>query len=530
MRREFAVVAVAVIAASSQVGSAAVGQQTTASTPEGLAFFHVANSGDGRVSFASSSTEGDYRVLSDVTIEGEDGAVVRAETLRLAGARETRDGAVFDSLEILGLSGGDAAEGLFTLDRIVIDEPSPLMASLISQALSDEGVDEDADWGDPSDYGFETFAIEGFSVNLPSDGAAPVSNDPKKGAVATTSAGASGGTMALGGFRMTGLGDSKLAGFLLEGFTLDAPMEDGSGGMMTMSLDTISIGGLDMSGIDDFASANFEDPDEVEQALAESGFSNPFIKRYDDYAIEGFTADIDGVLVGLERMGGEAEQTRGGVETSDMLQGLTVAFDDSKSTGAQGLSGLQMLGYDRIEINGRFVQLADERNDRLSSDEYVLEAVDALSLALDYDITGIGAYIEAAAGQGMDMDSFDPEMVAELLGPLMINGFELRLTDDSIVERALQAAADQQGSTPDAVREQATAMMAIGTLMAPPGAVQSLVSDAIAAAGTFLEEQGTLRITLDPDQPVSVADLMTAFEAQDFDTALGLLNVEVVAE
>lgn len=533
MRRSFAVVAVAVIAACSQEGSTASGQanpsvSTSPSTSEGLSLFHVADSGSGRVSFASSSTQGDYQVLSGVVFRGDDGAEVRAETLRLAGARETPDGPVFEALEILGLTGGDATEGAFSLDRIVIEQPTPMLAALVAQALSDEGVDEDADWGDPSDYGFASFALEGFSAEIPDGFAEDMTADPKKGA--TTQSSGSSGVVAFDGLRLTGLGDSKLAGFAFDNFTMDAPMEDGSGGRMTMSLDRISLNGLDMTGLDDIADADFEDPDAFEQAMADSGLSNPFVKRYDDYLLQGFTADIDGVLVALGRLGGSAEQTRAGIETSDVLDGLTVAFDGDKATGAQALSGLEMLGYDSIEINGRFVQTADESQDRLFSDEYVLEAVDAFSLALAYDLTGVGAYIRAAAEQGMAFDSFDPNAVAELLAPLMINGFELRLTDDSIVERALQAAAEQQGTTPDAVREQATAMMAIGTLMAPPGAVQTLVAEAIEAAGTFLEEQGTLRISLSPDQPVAVADLVSAFESQDFDTALGMLNVEVAAE
>ena len=125
------------------------GVDTSASTPEGLAFFQVAESGSGRVSFASTRTDGDYQVFSDVVFEGEDGSDVRAETMRLAGARETPDGPVFDSLEILGLTGGDASEGAFTLDRIVVDKPSPLLASLIaarkqSPAVLDIGCGEGA--------------------------------------------------------------------------------------------------------------------------------------------------------------------------------------------------------------------------------------------------------------------------------------------------------------------------------------------------------------------------------------------------
>jgi hypothetical protein len=120
--------------------------------------------------------------------------------------------------------------------------------------------------------------------------------------------------------------------------------------------------------------------------------------------------------------------------------------------------------------------------------------------------------------------------MTELLGPLLVNGFELRLIDDSIVERSLAALGTMQGQTPDQVREQAVGLMALGTMMSPPGPVQALAAEAIAAATSFLEEPGTLRITVAPDEPVAFADLLAAFESEDYEQALSLLNVEVAAE
>jgi hypothetical protein len=265
----------------------------------------------------------------------------------------------------------------------------------------------------------------------------------------------------------------------------------------------------------------------------EAGWGDPFKKRYDDYAIEGLRVDVDGVLIGLESFAGTADLNRQVLSMNDRIEALTVEFDDSKDLGAQGLEGLQMLGYDRIEINGAFVQRADAGADRVSSEEYSLAATDALALELDYDIGGIAEYIRAAAELGfssMDAENMDPDMMAQLFGPLTVHSFELRLIDDSLVERALQAAADSQGSTPEAMRQQAIAFLTIGTLMAPPGAVQTLTSEAITAATSFLEEPGTLRISINPDEPVSVADLIQAFESEDYDAALELMNIEVAAE
>ena len=58
MRRKLALTALALVAACTQEGSTA-----GAADPEALAFFHVAASGEGRLTFASSATEGDAQVL-----------------------------------------------------------------------------------------------------------------------------------------------------------------------------------------------------------------------------------------------------------------------------------------------------------------------------------------------------------------------------------------------------------------------------------------------------------------------------------
>jgi hypothetical protein len=302
---------------------------------------------------------------------------------------------------------------------------------------------------------------------------------------------------------------------------------------VAFELREFSFNGLDLSGLDTLAEIDSEDSEEFEQALIDAGWGDPYQKRYDNYALEGLRIDVDGVLIGLESLAGTAEQNRQVLAMDDRLDALTVEFDDSKDLGSQGLAGLQMLGYDRIEINGRFRQQADGGADRVSSEEYSLTATDALALELDYDIGGIADYIQAAKELGfssMDAENMDPDTMMQLFGPLTVHSFELRLVDDSLVERALQAAADSQGSTPEMMRQQAIAFLTIGTLMAPPGAVQTLVSEAITASTSFLEEPGTLRISINPDQPVSVADLIQAFESEDYDSALELMNIEIAAE
>jgi hypothetical protein len=514
MRRELAIPLAALVAACSPPGSSDGSSQSSAqrstaprqiaeTTQDGLAAFHLAQSGEGRVAFGSSAVEGGVQVFSDVVFRGDDGSELRAETLRIAGARETADGSLFDRLEIVDLVGSDGVDE-FTVDRILIEDPNPLFATVIAQALSDEGVDEDADWGAFTDYAFRTLAVEGFGAD---------SDD---------------GAFALEALRFSDLSGGVLGGFAFEGLTGSG---DADGSQVSFELGSWTMNGLDLSGADAFSARDVEDPEDLQAALFESGFNDPFRKHYDDYALEDVRIDVDGVMVSLASFEGTAQQTRVGVETEDTLDGLVVEFDGKRNLGAQALQMLSFLDYDRIEINGHLEQTANQVEDRIVSDEYSITASDAFALELDYDFGGVRAYMENVAEQGFDITAdMSPEAMTELLGPLLVHGFELRLVDDSIVERALAAAATMQGQTPDQVREQAIAIMTVGTMMVPPGPVQALAMEAIGATGDFLTEPGTLRITLSPDEPVALSDLLAAFESEDYDSAVGLLNIEVAAE
>ena len=501
MNRIAAVSLVALIAACSQEGSVATAQ----SADDALAFFHLDTAETGRLAFGSVETRGAARVFSDVVLENDQGDEVRIETLRLVNPRMTETGGVFDAMEFVNLvSSGD--EGAVSVGRLLIEDPNERLAALVSAALSEEGPDEDADWGEPTDYSFGSLVVENVNAT-----------------------GEDGGALTLDALRFNGFSGGVLEQFSLEG--LGGAGESDTGEAASFALGSWVINGLDARGLDALAALDHADDMEVQRAIAESGFNDPFVKRFDDYAMADVRLDVDGVIVALERVDGEARQTRGGLETEARLRGLVVSFDEQRGAGAQAAEGLARLGYDRLVIDGDVVQRADEQGDRLVSDQYELRVEDAFTLSADYDVSGVAAYMKNAAKLGMTQNaSFDPDDLAAAMGPLLINAFALEITDQSFVDRALAAAAAEQGSTPEAMRQQATALLAIGSLMAPPGPAQAFVGDAIAALSEFMENPGTLRIAVAPDQPVSVGALMEASGSGDPGPALALLNVTIEAE
>lgn len=477
---------------------------TAAQDADALGFFHLGQSGEGRVSFASSRNVRGGEELSDVTITGDDGMNLHADTLRITGVRDTRDGPVFDALVLDGLSASDGSDG-FTLDRVTIDKPNAPLARVVA-AMFSQGSMDDFEWGKPSDYGFDSIAFEGFNTD------------------------ADGGQVSVETLRLTGLDAGTLDRLEVENVAAEG--DDPKQESFSFGLGSWRMNGVDMSGADAFADADIEDPEDFQAALQDSGFNNPFVKRFDDYEFKDATLDVNGVMVALDGLTGTARQTRRGIATDETLDNLKVTFDAAKPTGAQALAMLSQLGYDALEINGHFAQNADERADRVSTDDYAIEATDAFRLELDYDIAGVAAYLQAAAAEGWRPGSSmdDPEIVARVFGPLVINAFELRLIDKSLVQRAFAAAAVAQGVPEEQIRAQTTAMMTMGTMMTPPGPLQALTAQAVQAATSFLEEPGTLRITVAPAQPVSIGELITAFDGGDSEAALNLLNLEIAAE
>jgi len=514
MRRHLAAVSLLVLAACSQEGADATGSTSVAdfeggalaaSSGDALAVLSLSGSGDGRVSFGSVETQGAAHIFSDVTIVTEEGDELHADSIRLVGAALTGDSPTFDAFQITNLSADDK-DGSVLIGNIEIIEPNSKVVQFIAAVLSDDVDIEDFDWGQLSDYAFSAVAMEGFAFT-----------------------GTDGEAVNIGSIRFDGLSEARLGSFSFENLSIVGETDDG--GDLTMSLGSWVTNGLNLTGLDAFADLDDDmDPEDMQRALNTSGLTDPFTQHYDDYALNDVVIDIDGVRVVLDSLIGSTRQTRGGLRVTDDMNALTVNFDDSKDLGAQALEGLSMLGYDHIEISLHSEIMADPLTDRLYTQDYELRIADAFSLQFDYDISGVHQYMKNAAKQGVGASlDFDAMYFRELVAPLMLNNFEMRLTDDSAVEHGLQAAATMNNATPDEMREGAIALMTLGSLMAPQGPAQELVQDAITAATSFLQEPGTLRIAINSGEPVALVEVFTALESDDPASALALVNVEIEA-
>lgn len=485
-------------------------------TPEALAALHLDKSGAGRVAFSASAEEGGAHVWRDVVIDTEDGEQVRAESLRVDGAHLEGEAPRFDRLTLTNASIADK-EGALKVGSLTLIGPNAATAKLVARLLEGRDIEDGEDFGKPTDYAFETFAIE----NATFDVANPDSGETVQ--------------MAFGAIKLNRLDAGRLASFLFDGFTLTGDFVDETTGKTNAV--AVRLGKLEMTGIDarlvDAAAAEAQANGKGEDAGAfQRAFADPFLKRYDGYSLTGFALDVAGFKVALPEAEGRANQTRGGVEYIDSYGPLTVTVSEEGEFGAQAKPFLAMMGYESgLEFSGRSRQIADPLQDRIHSQEWRVELRDGFVLEGGYDIGGVGEYVRRAAALSGAFDAGeaveDPSALASLYEPLIINGVELKFTDNSIVSRGFKVASAMSGQPADQLQAQTAAMLAMGSAFAPEGPAKAVITKSVLALQNFLAEPGVLTLSLKPETPVKVADLV-ALESDP--SAIEKLGFEIKAQ
>ncbi len=101
----------------------------------------------------------------------------------------------------------------------------------------------------------------------------------------------------------------------------------------------------------------------------------------------------------------------------------------------------------------------------------------------------------------------DPEQAMQLLQGVSIHGLSIRIDNDSIVERALDAQAKQMGVDRDAFAEQIaqTAPLFLSALQN-----KAFEAEVAAVVGTFLRERKSIMAVAQPAQPIPAAQIIGA--------------------
>lgn len=524
--------ALLLVACNGSSNDVSVDQETGDSA---LTALHLANSGDGAVQYGGRSFDDGVYTFTDVVFTdmsddedetSEDGEAesgddvdfdeIRAARMILASPRFDDNGdVIFDRLSIEEATfaeedGDETGQGGF--ESFVIETPNAAMVADIARGFSGEDQDSE-DETDPSAYRFGLVALEGLSIEGTDD--------------------ESGGdfAVALNRLALDNYDGEHLDRFELMG--LDINGVDAETGPVRITLAELSMDGIGQSFFAPFTEgmreAMAEQAGEVAEAREMSDDYDP-MDAYDAFAMRGLDINVGGILVTMDSLTASIDETRDGLVGVSEMTPLIIRPDTEYQLGAQMALGLGMLGYQQLEFTAAAESVYDVDNDRsyTRGDNY-FEMTDGFRIESEMDVSGILEYSRRAMNLSMAQgDDFD---VAEMLEPLMINRMVMRIEDHSILDRALTAGSAAQGMSKAELRQQAAAMITLGMLGAPAEIPRPLLTQLSEALVGFINEGGSVTITLDPEEPLSVGTIMEDAEANalDFDS-MGLTITNEPAE
>lgn len=311
----------------------------------------------------------------------------------------------------------------------------------------------------------------------------------------------------------------------------------------TGTLAAAGIAGISSDGIESIHYRGLEAGDaegDVEIALGDFTISNigfPSLAALMALEEAQETGDVDTML--------RAIPTLGGISVSDLV--VNIPFLAELSLARASLTMADHIG----PIPTRIATLVDDLRmpTWMIDDQDALETFEALGydeiaasheLSLDWEEAGetIALVSSTTLEEGGTLDlnaTFGgiPRGALENPMSLMFVAFGITLNeatavfaDASITDRVLSMLAEDQGTDLETMRAQAAGIIPflVAALQRP-----DFLTMVTAAAGSFLEAPGTLRIDMRPDEPVPMMQLMEASES-DPGLIVDLLNIEVSAQ
>ena len=281
---------------------------------------------------------------------------------------------------------------------------------------------------------------------------------------------------------------------------------------LTINLDEIFIDNVDMSLIKAVAD-NADDEDAMVAAVMDALYANPLDPGFDNFKLDNFLVEGGGIKFTLPSVDVRNTRLEDGTATKSVMDEFTMTFtaDAQGGTfGSQIAPMLGMLGYEEIVVKAAAESTYDPETDVLTMPTYYLNWVDAIRIDMTGSFGGIKAYGEkltavdyASMADMVDPTAFEDEFVAAL-SELIIEDMTIKIDDNGLFDKGLALAATMQGTDPEALRGQ-IGMFAgmIPLLGGETGVDPALLGQVATAVSGFIQEPGTLTVTLKPDTPIT---------------------------
>lgn len=463
-----------------------------AEAAQALAAMSLTDSGSGVLSFAGSTTDGATATFTDLTITGED--AVKVGSLVFEGLDMEGEQANFGKMSLNDITVSEEGEDVeVKLGSIELINPSPELAGWLTASLNGQEVPFPA----ADKVVFDSWSMNGLTGDF-SDTEAE-------------------GTFGIDKIEIRDMTDLKAAKTVISGLALNGT--DSSDGVdFDIKLGSVTATNVDAKFIKAIQE-NVDDEDAMMSAIMDMAYENPMEPGYDSFTLDDLAVDVAGAAFAIPSLVAGVERNAAGQPVKFITEPYSMTLKADGAGGEVGealLQGLSVVGYEELEMKGASVASYDPDQDIVSFDAGTnyFELVDGAKFSFGGKIEG---YAEAnrKMGEAMDFEALsaggepDPSAMQDAFSGLTFHNFEMSIADDSLLDRAFNAAATAQGADPAELKSQIGMGLAMAPMMAQGSGVDmALVTEATGALSSFINDGGTLTLKLSPETPLSVAAIM----------------------
>ena len=425
------------------------------------------------LSWAKSSGKNGNYSYTDLTAKDDDGQLTIAKA-ELVGVHMDGDVATFDRADFSGIKIYDETEDVtVTMDTLSVARPTPDMAKAIISSLQNiKDLDDLKIEDENMDMGFGALGMSGMNIsskdiNLSAD------------------------SLMWGEDEATKLTDFKVKDVK---FNLTEKTDE----PMTGSLKSFSATGLRGDMFDNLPSAG-------KNPMSMMGGFNPLAKMYSTLKMEDLNFNSDFIEVTTKGFEGKSTE-KGGVTTQrsvgePFIIRLKEAPKDPQARQAYEM--VKELGFDELIFQSSQTMVMDSNTDSIAVKDGLFSMKDGFKLSYNYGATGVKAMTDKMQTAKSNQSQADVQAAME---NMKLNGFQLRLEDQSIVERGLKLAGKFRGAEPEQVKKELKVALTLAPMMAG-GLEGEMLGEMAGAFGDFVDNGGTLSIVMDPKSPISMTEL-----------------------
>lgn len=251
------------------------------------------------------------------------------------------------------------------------------------------------------------------------------------------------------------------------------------------------------------------------------GQMNLFAKPYDTVVVGKGSFSNDLIKATFEGFEGKAVKNNGVTTITQVSQPFRFSFlkQPESPQAAQGYDTLKRLGFDEIVLRSSQTQILNENDDTIAVRDGLIDMEDGFRLNYTYEAEGLSAMVEKAKLE-QETESSDPDQVntptmaetLDALEPVKLRTMKMSLEDKSIVERGLKLASEMSGQSESNLKKQLKLAIMAATFMGKSDLESEIIAQFGTAATEFIDNGGTLTVSVNPPEPLSVKSLAEARE------------------